>query len=142
MSCPQQKHFRVGLDGRILRLFLRHQTQWLISSVNCPTQKSPVIEDGTRKQTRPLHKVKQSDQSGGQLRTLTGHQRDHELEPPQEEKNWQRKGDTKPNKTIKFEKGKQILRQGRMKRENTQKIRNIFMSLFYSTIFVRNGFIN
>lgn len=111
----------MGLDGRILRLFLRHQTQWLISSVNRATQESTVIEDGTRKQTRPLHKVKQPDQPGGQLRTLTGHQRDHELKPPQEEKNRQRKGDTKPNKTIKFEKGKQILRQGRMKVKTLKK---------------------
>ena len=59
----------MGLDGRILGLFLRHQTQRRFSSVNRTTQKSPVIKDGTVKQTGPLHKVKQSDQPGGQLRT-------------------------------------------------------------------------
>lgn len=130
MSCPQQKHLWMGLDGRILRLFLRHQTQRRFSSGNCTTQKSPVIENGTVKQTGPLHKVKQSDQPGGQLRTWTGHQRDNELEPPKEETYRQREDNTKPNKTTKFTKGKQIIRQRRMKRESTQKIR-IFSWVYF-----------
>lgn len=108
MSCSQQKYLRMGLDGWILRLLLRHQAQRLNSSIIRTTQKSPIIKDGTVKQTRPLHQIKQSHQSRGQLWTLTRHQRDHEPQSQKEKTYWQREGKTKSNKTIKYEKGEQI----------------------------------